>query len=147
MPDDYTVILGTRNKKKGVELALLIAPPWEPNPRLGRLKVRTLDDCDSTIDVVEDAETFAGNARKKASETAVALGRWVLADDLGPLRRCPQGCPRRLLGALRGDSRRRRGEQPQAPGGTSPACPTTGVGVASRLRALALADPSGANSS
>jgi XTP/dITP diphosphohydrolase len=78
-----TLILGTRNKKKGVELALLIAPPWEPNPRLGRLTVRTLDDCDTAIDVVEDADTFAGNARKKASETALALGQWVLADDSG----------------------------------------------------------------
>jgi XTP/dITP diphosphohydrolase len=33
--------------------------------------------------VVEDADTFAGNARKKASETAQALGRWVIADDSG----------------------------------------------------------------
>ncbi len=78
-----TLILGTRNKKKGVELALLIAPPWEPNPRLGRLTVRPLDDCDTSIDVVEDADTFAGNARKKAAETARALGQWVLADDSG----------------------------------------------------------------
>lgn len=78
-----TLILGTRNKKKGLELALLIAPPWEPNPRLGLLTVRPLDDCDTTIDVEEDADTFAGNARKKASETARALGQWVLADDSG----------------------------------------------------------------
>ncbi len=77
------LILGTRNKKKGLELAHLIAPPWEPNPRLGRLTIRTLDDCDTEIDVVEDADTFAGNARKKASETARALGHWVLADDSG----------------------------------------------------------------
>jgi len=31
----------------------------------------------------EDADTFAGNARKKASEVARALGLWTLADDSG----------------------------------------------------------------
>ena len=82
-PDRITLVLGTRNAKKGREMAELIAPPWEPNPRLARLDVRTLGDLDGTIEVVEDAETFAGNARKKASETARALGRWVLADDSG----------------------------------------------------------------
>jgi XTP/dITP diphosphohydrolase len=75
--------LGTRNRKKGLELAQLIAPPWEPNPRLERLAVRTLDEFPGAPDVVEDADTFAGNARKKASETARALGMWVLADDSG----------------------------------------------------------------
>lgn len=78
-----TLILGTRNTKKGQELSQLIAPPWEPNPRLGLLTTRTLDDCDTSIDVDEDADTFAGNARKKASETARALNLWVLADDSG----------------------------------------------------------------
>ena len=61
----------------------MIAPPWEVNPRLGRLSVRSLDELDRAIEVVEDADTFEGNARKKATETAVALGRWVLADDSG----------------------------------------------------------------
>jgi XTP/dITP diphosphohydrolase len=82
-PDDVTLVLGTRNKKKGIELAQLIAPPWEPNPRLGKLMVKSLGDFENPIEVVEDADTFAGNARKKASETARALGHWVLADDSG----------------------------------------------------------------
>ena len=34
-------------------------------------------------EIVEDGDTFAANARKKASETARALGQWVLADDSG----------------------------------------------------------------
>ena len=80
---DILLVLGTRNRKKGDELAQLIAPPWEPNPRLSRLNVRTLDDFADAPEVVEDEETFAGNARKKASETARALGLWVLADDSG----------------------------------------------------------------
>src|SRR4051794_23548551 len=77
------LVLGTRNHKKGEEMVQLIRPPWEPNPRLGRLTVATLDDYPDAPEVVEDADTFAGNARKKASETARALGRWVLADDSG----------------------------------------------------------------
>lgn len=77
------LILGTRNRKKGLELAELIAPPWEPNPRLARLAVQTLGDFPDVAEVDEDADTFAGNARKKASETARALGRWVVADDSG----------------------------------------------------------------
>jgi XTP/dITP diphosphohydrolase len=81
--DASTLVLGTRNAKKGREMALLLAPPWEPNPRIGRLTVRPLGALDAAVDVVEDADTFAGNARKKASETARALGLWVLADDSG----------------------------------------------------------------
>ncbi|WP_435009510.1 RdgB/HAM1 family non-canonical purine NTP pyrophosphatase [Tundrisphaera lichenicola] len=77
------LILGTRNKKKGRELAELIAPPWESNPRIARLEIRTLDAYPDLPEVVEDAETFAGNARKKASETALAVGAWTLADDSG----------------------------------------------------------------
>jgi XTP/dITP diphosphohydrolase len=77
------LVLGTRNRKKGVELAQLIAPPWEPNPRLDRLEIRSLDAYPTVPDVVEDADTFGGNARKKASEVATTLGLWVLADDSG----------------------------------------------------------------
>src|SRR5260370_31919347 len=80
-PQDLTLILGTRNRKKCRELAELIAPAWEPNPRLSRLTIRALDEVESSVEVVEDADTFAGNARKKASETARELGLLVLADD------------------------------------------------------------------
>lgn len=82
-PPDLTLILGTRNPKKCRELAELIAPAWEPNPRLSRLTIRSLEEIGSAVEVVEDADTFSGNARKKASETAVAVGQWVLADDSG----------------------------------------------------------------
>lgn len=88
--DAPTLILGTRNQKKGLELALLIAPPWEPSSRLARLNVRPLD---ADIDVEEDADTFAGNARKKASETARAVGQWVLADDSGLAVDALKGAP------------------------------------------------------
>lgn len=91
--DRPTIVLGTRNRKKGLELAQLIAPPWEPNPRLGLLVVRTLDELDNALDVVEDADTFAGNARKKATETAKALKQWVLADDSGLAVDALKGAP------------------------------------------------------
>jgi XTP/dITP diphosphohydrolase len=77
------LVLGTRNAKKGREMAELTAPPWEPNPRLGRLSIRTLSEFPEAPEVVEDADSFAGNARKKAAEVARALGLWVIADDSG----------------------------------------------------------------
>src|SRR5438105_2418963 len=43
----------------------------------------TLDDMPDAIDVVEDGDTFAANARLKASKQAIHLGQWVLADDSG----------------------------------------------------------------
>jgi len=81
---DIPLVLATRNRKKGEELAELVAPPWESHPRLARLDVRTLDELRPDLpDVVEDADSFGGNARKKASEVARALGLWALADDSG----------------------------------------------------------------
>lgn len=77
------LVLATRNRKKGEEMQQLIRPPWEPDGALANLEVRTLEESPQAPEVEEDAETFAGNARKKASETARALGQWVVADDSG----------------------------------------------------------------
>jgi XTP/dITP diphosphohydrolase len=93
MNSPIPIVLGTRNKKKGREIALLIAPPWEHHPRLARLAARTLDEWPDLPDVVEDDPTFAGNARKKASETARALGLWVVADDSGLTVDALKGAP------------------------------------------------------
>jgi XTP/dITP diphosphohydrolase len=78
-----TLILATRNPKKGRELAALISPAWEPSPRLSGLAIKTLAEFPDLPETVEDADTFVGNARKKASEAAIALGSWVVADDSG----------------------------------------------------------------
>ncbi len=83
MSGPYTLLVGTRNVKKGKEIEQLIAPPWENHPRLTSLVVRTLDAWPDLPDVVEDAPDFAGNARKKASEVAQATGHWTVADDSG----------------------------------------------------------------
>jgi XTP/dITP diphosphohydrolase len=77
------VVLGSRNRKKCREMAELLRPPWEANPRLARLDIRSLDDFPRAPEVVEDCDTFAGNSRKKAAEVAQALGHWVVADDSG----------------------------------------------------------------
>jgi XTP/dITP diphosphohydrolase len=123
-------------------MAELIAPPWEPGPRLARLRILSLDDFPDAPEVEESADTFAGNARKKSSELAVALGRWVLADDSGLAVDALGGAPgvlsaryagepcddaannRKLLEALKDVPEERRG--------------------AAFRCALAVADPSGA---
>lgn len=69
------LVIGTRNKKKGLELAELVAP-------LG-LDVKTLDDFPSAIDVDETGSTFQENAQLKGITQARHLGEWVLADDSG----------------------------------------------------------------
>ena len=69
------LVLGTRNDKKRVELESLLAP-------LG-LTLRTLADYPEAIDVVEDGDTFAANAAKKATQQAKHLGQWVLGEDSG----------------------------------------------------------------
>lgn len=69
------LVLGTANRKKGLELADLFAPQG--------LEVRTLADFGPVTEVAENGATFAENARLKAAGYAQALGRWVLADDSG----------------------------------------------------------------
>jgi len=69
------LVLGTNNRKKGLEMAALVEP-------LG-IDVRTLAGFPAAIQVVEDGTTFAENAAKKASQQARHLGQWVLADDSG----------------------------------------------------------------
>ena len=88
-----SLVLGTRNRKKGQEMAELIVPDFPPDLHLARLAIVTLDDHPDLPEVVEDADTFAGNARKKATETAQALGQWVLADDSGLAVDALKGAP------------------------------------------------------
>ncbi len=77
------LILATRNVKKGREMIALLAPPWGPPSRLSRMTIRTLAEFPDLPETVEDADTFAGNARKKATEAAIARKSWVVADDSG----------------------------------------------------------------
>lgn len=74
-PDTPLLVIGSGNRKKRDELVDLVGPHG--------VRVATLADYPDAPEVVEDADTFEGNARKKASEIAAALGQWVLADDSG----------------------------------------------------------------
>ena len=86
MADEQPIlILGTGNRKKGIELAELFGP-------LG-LSLRTLADCEDPIDVVEDGATFADNAALKATQQARHLGAWVLGEDSGLQVEALKGAP------------------------------------------------------
>jgi XTP/dITP diphosphohydrolase len=69
------LVLGTANRKKGIELADLFRPVG--------VELRTLADFSVDFEVEEKGDTFAANARLKAAGYAKHLGAWVLADDSG----------------------------------------------------------------
>jgi XTP/dITP diphosphohydrolase len=75
MSNERLLILGTNNKKKGIELAELLTP-------FG-LVLRTLADISDAIEVEETGTTFAENAILKATLQAKHLGCWVLGEDSG----------------------------------------------------------------
>jgi XTP/dITP diphosphohydrolase len=97
------LVVGSRNRKKCREMAELITPPWEPSRSLERLEIRSVDDFAGAPEVVEDADTFGGNARKKASELARALSRWVIADDSGLTVDALDGAPGVLSARFAGE--------------------------------------------
>lgn len=70
-----TLVLGTRNRKKCVELEPLLAPYG--------FRLLTVADLPGAIEVDETGSTFQENARLKASQQAKALGHWVLGEDSG----------------------------------------------------------------
>jgi XTP/dITP diphosphohydrolase len=75
MTTNASLVLGTRNRKKGEELQELLAP-------LG-VTVQTLDGFPAAVEVVEDGDSFAANAALKATQQAQAIGQWVLGEDSG----------------------------------------------------------------
>lgn len=75
MPALPEIVLASRNKKKIGEVLELLAPYG--------ITVVGVDQFPDMPDVVEDGETFAANAAKKACETALRLGRWTIAEDSG----------------------------------------------------------------
>lgn len=81
--NDRLLILATRNVKKGREMGEILVPKWDSQRHLSHLQIETLAAYPDLAETVEDATTFLGNARKKASEAAIALKSWVIADDSG----------------------------------------------------------------
>jgi len=69
------LVVGTRNRKKGLELIDLLEPSG--------FECKTLTDFPSAMDVEETGQTFAENARLKACQQARRLEQWVLGEDSG----------------------------------------------------------------
>jgi len=57
------------------------------------VEIRTLADFDEVVQVVEDRDTFAANAEKKATQQARHLNHWVLAEDSGLVVDALDGTP------------------------------------------------------
>ena len=136
------LVLGTRNRKKGQEMiaasaARLGAEP-AARPAVDRHPRRPIPTPPTSS---RTRATFEANARKKASETAPALGRWVLADDSGLAVDALGGAPgvfsARYAGA-HGDDEANNRKVLAALAGR----PDDRAGRGVRLR-LALADPTG----
>lgn len=69
------IVLATRNKKKIDEIRRITAGL--------SIEILLLADCQGCPEVIEDQETFEGNAIKKAVEIAKFTGKIALADDSG----------------------------------------------------------------
>ena len=69
------VVLASRNKKKSAEIDALLRP-WG-------IHVIPVSDFDNVPEIVEDGETFAANAAKKAIETARIVKHWTIGEDSG----------------------------------------------------------------
>lgn len=69
------LVLGTGNRKKGLELVDLLGDVG--------LSLKTLADFPNAISVEETGTTFAENAALKAVQQAKHLGQWVLGEDSG----------------------------------------------------------------
>jgi XTP/dITP diphosphohydrolase len=69
------IVLGSRNRKKLIELDELLAPHG--------FVLNTLADFPNSIEIDETGNTFAENARLKAVQQARHLKQWVLGEDSG----------------------------------------------------------------
>lgn len=79
------LVVASRNAKKRREIEELLAPH--------HIEVLSVADFPDVPEVVEDGETFAANAAKKASQTARHLGMWVLGEDSGLMVDALNGAP------------------------------------------------------
>ena len=75
MAAEKLLVLGTGNRKKGIELAEWLAPYG--------FQLKTLADYTNPLEVEETGTTFAENAALKATQQSQHLGCWVLGEDSG----------------------------------------------------------------
>lgn len=83
MSKKYRIVLGTSNKHKVAEIREKLAESEHLRAHDVRVDVLPLSGFPGAPEVVEDRDTFEGNAVKKACELAQALGLPVMADDSG----------------------------------------------------------------
>lgn len=69
------IVLASRNKKKSGEIADLLAPHG--------IQVVSVAQYDPVPEVIEDGDSFAENAAKKATQTALFLKKWAIGEDSG----------------------------------------------------------------
>lgn len=69
------IVAATRNKGKVAEISDIVGPI--------DFKIASLDEIGVDIHTVEDADSFEGNAAKKAAEASIACNCPALADDSG----------------------------------------------------------------
>lgn len=69
------IVLASRNKKKTGEVAELLLP-------FG-FEVVPVTEFADVAEVIEDGDTFAANAAKKATQVAKELQQWVIGEDSG----------------------------------------------------------------
>jgi XTP/dITP diphosphohydrolase len=69
------LVLASRNLKKSGEIRDLLAPQG--------FALKSVAEFPGGADVVEDGDTFAANAAKKAREVATATGHWAIGEDSG----------------------------------------------------------------
>ncbi len=79
------LVFGTGNRKKAGELADLLAPSG--------IRLKTLADFDSPLEIEESGQSFRENAELKATQQARHLKQWVLADDSGLVVDALKGAP------------------------------------------------------
>ncbi|MEM7455344.1 MAG: RdgB/HAM1 family non-canonical purine NTP pyrophosphatase [Planctomycetota bacterium] len=82
----FTLVVGTRNKKKRKELEYLLE-------KHRQITLKTLDDYPDSIEVEETGTTFRENAELKATQQAKLLGQWVLGEDSGLSVKALDGAP------------------------------------------------------
>ena len=73
------LVLATRNRHKGEELAALLADL--------PIRIRTMDDFPEVPDVEEEGATCEANAIKKARAVSEATGLLAIADDTGFIKK------------------------------------------------------------
>ena len=108
--DPPRLVIASRNAGKLREIRELLAPH--------AVDVVSVGDFPDVPEVVEDGQSFAENAAKKATETARRISEWALGEDSGLVVNALAAHRGNLFGPLQRTGRDRRIEQCQAPRGT-----------------------------